>query len=200
MAEPGADNPGIAVVQLHGVYDTANDIVLMNRIRRGAPGVNVITPLRITGSDSAVLVNRGWVYSPDGAAIDLSFWRVNISDAAPVGSTAPGSVVGLATPMSREDAGGAVVKLIGGATRVQRLSLPAATGALPYPVVPLLVQLIPQDTIVRSGVPVPVPLPELTSGPHLSYAVQWFAFALIAVAGSLLVVFQTRRSGTSRIS
>jgi cytochrome oxidase assembly protein ShyY1 len=102
--------------------------------------------------------------------------------------------------MSREDAGGAVVKLIGGATRVQRLSLPAATGALPYPVVPLLVQLIPQDTIVRSGVPVPVPLPELTSGPHLSYAVQWFAFALIAVAGSLLVVFQTRRSGTSRIS
>jgi cytochrome oxidase assembly protein ShyY1 len=30
---------------------------------------------------------------------------------------------------------------------------------------------------------VPVPPPELSEGPHLSYAVQWFIFSTIAVVG-----------------
>ena len=53
-------------VQLTGVFDYANEIVLTQRIRGGSPGVNLLTPLRFAGRDSAYLVNRGWVYSPDG--------------------------------------------------------------------------------------------------------------------------------------
>ena len=39
-----------------------------------------------------------------------------------------------------------------------------------------------------------VPLPTLTGGPHLSYAVQWFLFATIAVVGPLVAsgVFKRR--------
>lgn len=36
--------------------------------------------------------------------------------------------------------------------------------------------------------PEPVPLPELNSGPHLSYAVQWFIFALLGLIVYLLVL------------
>ena len=35
---------------------------------------------------------------------------------------------------------------------------------------------------------VPVPLPELESGPHRSYAVQWFIFATIGTIGYPLVL------------
>jgi cytochrome oxidase assembly protein ShyY1 len=34
----------------------------------------------------------------------------------------------------------------------------------------------------------PVPLPDLGEGPHLSYAVQWFIFSVIAVVGYPLVL------------
>jgi hypothetical protein len=34
-----------------------------------------------------------------------------------------------------------------------------------------------------SGLPKIVPLPELSEGPHLSYAIQWFSFACVALIG-----------------
>ena len=48
-------------VQLRGAFDYANEIVITQRIRGGSPGVNLLTPLRVDGSDTAYLVNRGWV-------------------------------------------------------------------------------------------------------------------------------------------
>ena len=53
-----------------GVYDYDHEIVLSNRTRRGSPGVDLLTPVRMAGRDTAVLVNRGWVYSPNGASVD----------------------------------------------------------------------------------------------------------------------------------
>jgi len=48
-------------VVVRGVYDFSQEIVLRNRAHEGAPGVHVITPLRITGGPAAVLVDRGWI-------------------------------------------------------------------------------------------------------------------------------------------
>ena len=62
-------------VNLRGTYDFEHEVALINRSRDGAPGVNILTPLRVPGSDTAVIVNRGWVYSPDGATIALAQWR-----------------------------------------------------------------------------------------------------------------------------
>jgi cytochrome oxidase assembly protein ShyY1 len=39
---------------------------------------------------------------------------------------------------------------------------------------------------------VPVPLPDLSEGPHLSYAIQWFCFAAVAVAGAAILVRRER--------
>src|SRR5262249_34012542 len=48
-------------VEARGVYDSAQEIVLRGRALDGAPGVRVLTPLRLGGSDAAVLVDRGWL-------------------------------------------------------------------------------------------------------------------------------------------
>ena len=37
--------------------------------------------------------------------------------------------------------------------------------------------------------------PALDDGPHLSYAIQWFGFALIGVIGACVVAFRARRGG-----
>src|SRR5688572_8432486 len=62
-------------VRLSGMPDYDREIVLVGRSRGGSPGVNLLTPVRLRGSDTAVLVNRGWVYSPDGASVDHARWR-----------------------------------------------------------------------------------------------------------------------------
>src|SRR5262245_48180171 len=48
-------------VVVSGTWDMAGEIVLRNQSRYDQPGLHVITPLRIDGSDQAVLVDRGWV-------------------------------------------------------------------------------------------------------------------------------------------
>src|SRR5689334_7324682 len=45
-----------------GRFDYEHELVLSGRTHQGSPGVNLITPVRVAGSDTAVLVNRGWVY------------------------------------------------------------------------------------------------------------------------------------------
>ena len=38
-----------------------------------------------------------------------------------------------------------------------------------------------------------VPVPALDDGPHLGYAIQWFAFAIIAVVGSMFLYRREKR-------
>src|SRR5947207_3180194 len=58
-----------------GVTDFDHEIVLAARSYQGSPGVYLFTPVRIAGRDTAILVNRGWVYAPDGVSVDLKGWR-----------------------------------------------------------------------------------------------------------------------------
>jgi surfeit locus 1 family protein len=54
---------------------------------------------------------------------------------------------------------------------------------MPYPLLPFFVA----QTSTPSGSgehPIPDPEIDLTDGPHLSYAMQWFAFAIIALGGA----------------
>lgn len=48
-------------LEAEGVFDDAHTILLDNRILNGVAGYHVLTPLRVTGSRFALLVNRGWV-------------------------------------------------------------------------------------------------------------------------------------------
>jgi surfeit locus 1 family protein len=161
-------------VWLNGRYDYAHEVVLAYRERDGAPGVDVITPLRMAGNDTAVLVDRGWVYSPDGATIDHAQWR----EADSVSATGRVQMLwagpGPATTGDRPD-------------RMRWVSPEAVAAWAGYPVRPYNVML-EGDTTVTPLHPVRFGEPVVDDGPHLSYAIQWFSFALIAVIGAGLAV------------
>ena len=50
-----------ARISARGKYSARYTILLDNKVLRGIPGYQVLTPLKMTGSDIYVLVNRGWV-------------------------------------------------------------------------------------------------------------------------------------------
>ena len=159
---------------VEGTPDHANEFVLTGRSRNGSPGVHVITPVRVPGSDTAVLVNRGWIYSPDAATADLGPWREPRTRF---------------TGYTQEFVAGAISGTQGRGMR--RLAPDGVREVVPYPVHD--VYLVAQDSAGVSA-PARLPPPALDEGPHLSYAVQWFAFAAIAIVGAAVVTIRTRRA------
>jgi len=64
----------------------------------------------------------------------------------------------------------------------------ALRDSVPYPLVPFVIQQLPPATAPNGQLPpglIRRPIPEVSNGPHLSYAIQWFSFAVIIVVGSL---------------
>jgi surfeit locus 1 family protein len=165
-------------VILHGRYDYDNEIVLMLRSRNGSPGVNIVTPLRVPGRDTAILVNRGWVYSPDALTADLARWRER-SDAGGAGyvETFPGRE---GTPRSPTHP-----------NAYRWLDADALRGRIPYPIAAYYVVSTTPGPVETT--PARLSLPDLDEGPHLSYAIQWFSFAAISIIGMIVLV--RRRNG-----
>ncbi|HZI30225.1 MAG TPA: SURF1 family protein [Gemmatimonadaceae bacterium] len=166
-----------------GTYDFANEFVVTTRTRNGAPGVHIITPLRRTGTDTAFLVNRGWAYTPDGMTVDLNVFR---EDSA-------GIIDGFVEDFSI--ASGAV-STPSVERAVRRLDRDSISARLPYPLAAVV--LIQQKdsgefTAVDRGTPVRVQPPRLDEGSHRSYAIQWFGFAVVGIAGSLVVLQRDRK-------
>jgi len=160
-------------VRINGSYDFDREIVVTTRSRNGSPGVNIITPVRIPGKDTAVLVNRGWVYAPDGMTVDLSRWREppNLSAEAYVETF-------------RSRAG--TVKASSIANAYRWMDRPALSQAFPYPIAPFYLVLIGNAENPPAGVPPRVPVPPLDEGSHRAYAFQWFSFAAISLIGIIL--------------
>ena len=48
-------------VSVAGQFDPAHEILLDNRVLNGKPGYQVVTPLKMDGTELYVLVDRGWV-------------------------------------------------------------------------------------------------------------------------------------------
>lgn len=48
-------------ISARGEYSAKHTVLLDNKVMRGNAGYQVLTPLRIAGGDTYVLVNRGWV-------------------------------------------------------------------------------------------------------------------------------------------
>jgi surfeit locus 1 family protein len=165
-----------------GTFDFAHEIALSSRTHNGSPGVDLITPLRTHASDSAVLVNRGWVYAPDGMTVDFGKWHE--PDTA--------TVTGYLEELPTAGAGGVTTTM--GGRIVRRLQRDSLAGRFPYPIARyMLVQLSPSSG-ADSATPVRLTIPALDEGPHQAYAVQWFAFAIIALVGAGFVARDSGRA------
>lgn len=161
-----------------GRFDYDNEIVLSGRSHQGSPGVELLTPLRPSGSDTAVLINRGWVYSADGSSVDRARWR-EADSATIVG------YVALYMPDAPSSSSA-------DPRTVRRVSRQQVATRIPYPVAPYYLKAT-GDT-ADGAHPARHPVPALDEGSHRGYAVQWFAFAAIAIAGAAVVVRRERAS------
>jgi surfeit locus 1 family protein len=175
-------------VTVSGTFDFDREIILRGHLLRGAPGIEVVTPMRRPGADTAVLVNRGFVPTPDAGAIrDATRYRE--PDAAAI------TGIAIAIPDARD---GHPLTTSRGETW-RRLDLSALRARLPYPIAPYYVIATARDTGEHSlrghSLPVRVEPPGLDDGPHLSYAIQWF---LIGGAALGFGLFFIRRGGRHR--
>jgi surfeit locus 1 family protein len=161
-----------------GRFDYDHEVVLGARTHQGSPGVDLVTPLRIAGSDTAILVNRGWVYSPDGATVDHARWRERDT------STITGYI-----EVYAPDAG--VTKVAREPRMVRRLSRSELAPRISFPLAPYY--LVATGDSADGAHPARRELPALDEGPHRSYALQWFSFMAIALAGAGLVIARERR-------
>jgi surfeit locus 1 family protein len=164
-------------VTVNGTPDFGHEFYMVDRSRDGAPGVYVLTPIRVPGHDTAVLVNRGWVYAPDASTIIPDQWH------AP-DSTFEGYVdefqppVAVPPPEPRH---------------LRTIDYGRISSALPYPIADTYVVALGKDTVIP-GKPLRIQPPPLDEGPHRSYAIQWFAFALISLGGATFVILKEREA------
>ena len=170
-------------VRVTGTPDYDHELLYAARTHRGSPGVNFLTPVRIAGRDTAVLVNRGWVYSPDGASVDQAKWRER--DTTFTGYVEEFPDVACSAYSTRPNT-------------IARLSFGVVQHALPYPVAPVYV-VMTGDSVMAEDRIARLTAPPLDEGPHFSYAIQWFGFALVALIGAGYVVWQAKRDGDARM-
>lgn len=164
-------------VMITGRYDAAAEVVLRGQIVQGVPGVRFVTPLRPLRGDTAILVQRGYVSSPDAQTIDpAKFVEDGVVRVAGIGLTLPDSGV-LGQPMEKD-----------GITTWRRVDLAALRARLPYPVAGYYILQTPDSALPK--LPRRDDAPAFDEGAHLSYAIQWFAFATIALVGGFLFRFR----------
>ena len=176
---------------IRGTYDHTNELILRNRVVRGVPAVLVITPLRIAGSDTAILVNRGYVPAPDAT----------LPGATPFAEPGEVSITGLVLPVPNRGDGAPLTHSGSGRETWQALDLDGMRGRLPYPIYDLyLIAGVDggdaAHTAEGGSYPIRAEPPALGDGPHLMYAVQWFGIATAVIAFGVFFVLRRRPAST----
>lgn len=163
-------------VVAHGTYDFQNEMVLRNQVNNDQPGYHLLTPLRIQDSAESILVDRGFIPLEDAKP----------QARAKYAQTGPVTVHGIIRL-------GHVPQFFGvpdptlapGQTRLDAwnyINIDRIQGQLPYKSLPVYIQAAP-DPATQTGPIAAVDQPDLTEGPHLGYAIQWFSFAAVLGLG-----------------
>ncbi len=164
-------------VHIVGEYDPAYEVALRNQVWNNQFGVHLITPLHITGSDRAILVDRGWMPYED---FESGKWakfaepgQVEVRGMIRVSQTR-------ATIGFRRDPIPAPGE--GPVNAWNNLNVTRIAQQVPYKLLSVYIQQAPDPTWTKMPYR-SLPEIELTEGPHLGYAIQWFSFALILGVG-----------------
>lgn len=152
-------------VILRGTFDAGRQILLDNQLHQDQAGYHVITPLKIAGSTMHVLVNRGWLPAPADHKI------------FPVASVPAGEIelTGIAVLPAQRFFNLAPQPASGWAPVWQNLDIERYRHVVDYPLQPVIVQLDPE---APAGYLRQWPRPDERADRHLSYALQWFGFAV----------------------
>lgn len=146
-----------------GHFETTGELLLRSRVHRAAPGLHVVSPFRLDGAGS-VWVLRGFVPAADGV-------QPNSVAAADVGTV---EIRGELQALPNTDDRGQPVVTNADTTWRRLDALVAGERRTDAP--PLILYL--EGGEAGPGRLAAVEPPQLDDGPHLSYALQWFAIAL----------------------
>jgi surfeit locus 1 family protein len=147
----------------------------------------VVTPLRLAASDTAILVDRGWLPAADAAT------------ARPQDHAEPGArtVRGVVERIARGAGGPAPRRLAGeGVTlwSVRALDADSLSARLAYPVAPYVLRESPGPGVPAS--PRRSARRPHDEAVHIGYAFQWFLFAALILAGTAALAWsRARRAG-----
>ncbi len=163
-------------VVVEGRYDHAQQVTIRNQVWNNQYGVHLLTPLVINGSDQAVLVDRGWIPAEDA---DPSTWGaydepglvqvegiIRASRATPDFGGIPDP-----PPVPGEQL------LAWNNVNVLRIDKQVS-----YALLPIYVQQAPDPAWISMPYR-DQPELDLTEGPHMGYALQWFTFATVLMVG-----------------
>lgn len=158
-------------VSAHGEFDFSHQIGLKLQNWMGAPGIHLVTPLVVEGSSQAVLVDRGWIPSDQAAPENWS----QFDEPGPV------TVIGfvqLSQTLPNQSGSSSQTMPTGPQSEWYRVDVEAIQTQMPYELLPIYVLQSPPDD--NSRLPYRTePEFDLSDGPHLGYAIQWYIFALI---------------------
>jgi cytochrome oxidase assembly protein ShyY1 len=145
--------------------------VVRYRSNGDAEGYEIVTPLHT--ATGTVLVDRGFIPRGHGAQIP---------------STAPAPPAGEVTLVGhvRRSERGRRAATTPVNNQMRLINSDAIAATLPYPISSGYIGLLTVQPEQQGGFQ-PIQLPELSEGPHFWYAVQWFMFTAVGVAG--IVVF-----------
>lgn len=171
-------------VTLSGEYDFDQQRVVKLQSLNGLPGVHLVTPMVLSvdgagdGDDGleAVLVDRGWIP-------DAEYMAGRRFDTANGPQTVDGYIA--LTETIRQRAAGSAATASPN-QEVFRVDIAALQEEMPYRLAPFYVRAAPAGD---DSLPVEIAKEvDLSEGPHLSYAAQWFIFSLGFGAGYVLYV------------
>lgn len=179
-------------LNLRGEFDYTHQIILKNQFFSEQPGVQLVTPMVLEGDEGeaprAVLVARGWVPFNEAKPENIAQYNEpNLTD-----------IVGLVQESQMMPGGEAPVIPDELQSEWFRINVDAIQPQMPYELLPFFIYALPEAGRTINDLPIREmrdPAYELRSPiMHLSYAVQWFSFALILGFGYIqLVRIQERR-------
>ncbi|MFZ2510897.1 MAG: SURF1 family cytochrome oxidase biogenesis protein [Gordonia sp. (in: high G+C Gram-positive bacteria)] len=154
-------------VTLTGRYLSDQQVQQRLRSVGGRPAAEIITPFAVAGTDRVILVDRGWIRPGADGAVTVP--------------GAPGEEVTIHARLRRSESTGPgkEPRVEGGLLTAYTIDAAAIGTAANAGYAPFYVQL----TNDQPGGLGTIDLPQLESGPYLSYGLQWLAFGIMAPLG-----------------
>lgn len=163
---------------VRGVYDHSQQVLLLNQAWENQVGVHLLTPLRIAGTDRVVLVDRGWAPAPDFDYANTDWSQYDETGEVVVQGVLRAAQSSASFGPQRDPQPAGHLPVLGWYFP----NLPRIAEQLPYPVLPVYVQQAPTEDWSRLPNRTQPDI-EITEGPHMGYAIQWFGFAALLAFG-----------------
>lgn len=160
-------------VLVRGEYNYEYEVASKNQVRDGLLGVHLLTPLKISGTESYIMVERGWIPNEDAWSLYSILSEVTVQGLLRLSESKP-SFGGIPNPT-----------LTPGQSRLTHwntIDLKRIRAESGLAMLPVYIQQAPAGQQEQPPYATELEL-ELSEGSHLGYALQWYAFAILLAVG-----------------